>query len=471
MARATSAGLGSNLWGLPQPSFRPRARHALARPTARDGWVDETERVLILLDQLTMTEFSALVLASVASHTPFQSFMRTPPVWALTVAVSILAWVIPLQARAASIVIDAGTGLVLASTEPTLRWPPASLTKLLTLYLTFAAVENGSLKLEQALTVSAHAAGQRGSRLGLTAADEITVQEAVLGVITQSGNDAAMVLAEAVGGNEAAFVAAMNERAKALGLEQSYFINPTGLPDARQTTSARDMALLAQALWRDFPQYYQFFGARRMRFGRHDLPTINAFLASYRGADGLKTGTTCDAGHNLVASAERDGRRLIGVVLGAPDAAARIASMAGLLDEGFSAAAEEHGLNIAALRPSLNEPRRSWQGAGACLTNNALPPPQRPPALPGWGVLLGAFSQEFRARRAIELVKSSLRLPADFGQPTIMPLKDVRYYGALLVGLNADRAMALCTTLRGSGAYCVRVAPGELNDPNARWRE
>ena len=177
--------------------------------------------------------------------------MPTARTW--TFALSVLAWVIPLQAGGANIVIDARSGVVLSSNEPTLRWPPASLTKLLTLYLTFAAIEDGSLKLDQTLTVSVHAAGQLGSRLDLAAGDKITVQDDVLGVITQSGNDAAMVLAEAVSGSEAAFVAVMNERAQALGLEQSYFVNPTGLPDSRQTTSARDMALLAKALWNDFP--------------------------------------------------------------------------------------------------------------------------------------------------------------------------------------------------------------------------
>jgi D-alanyl-D-alanine carboxypeptidase len=118
---------------------------------------------------------------------------------------------------------------VLASSEPTLPWPPASLTKLLTLYLTFATIEDGLLDLDQELEVSAHAAGQRGSRLGLAAGDKITVREAILAVITRSGNDAAMVLAEAVSDTEAAFVMAMNERAQALGLVQSYFANPTGL--------------------------------------------------------------------------------------------------------------------------------------------------------------------------------------------------------------------------------------------------
>jgi D-alanyl-D-alanine carboxypeptidase len=389
--------------------------------------------------------------------------------WAFSLTLCVLAWAFPLQARAASIIVDARTGIVLASSEPTLPWPPASLTKLLTLYLTFAAIEDGSLKLEQELGVSAHAAAQRGSRLGVVAGDKITVRDAVLGVITQSGNDAAMVLAEAVRGNETAFVAAMNEQAQALGLKQSYFVNPTGLPDPRQTTSARDMALLAQALWRVYPQYYHFFAARRMRFGGRDLPTINGFLASYRGADGLKTGTTCDAGYNLVASAERGGLRLIGVVLGANNAAVRSANMAILLNEGFSAAVAAHGIDITTLRPSLSDPRRPRTGASACQAGASPLPPT--PALPGWGLVLGAYTQEFRARRAIELVKASLSLPPDIGQSIVIPLKDAKFYGALLVGLNEDRATTACLTLRRSGARCVRLAPSELNDPDAGWRQ
>jgi len=396
--------------------------------------------------------------------------MAAPLTSAFGFTLCVLVWATPLQTHAASIVVDARTGVVLASSEPTLPWPPASLTKLLTLYLTFASIEDGLLDLDQELEVSIHAAGQPGSRLGLATGDKITVREAILAVITRSGNDAAMVLAEAVSGTGAAFVTAMNERARALGLVQSYFVNPTGLPDPRQTTSARDMALLARALWHDYPQYYHFFAARRIRFGRYDLPTINGFLTSYRDADGLKTGTTCDAGYNLVASAERDGLRLIGVVLGARDSAARSASMSTLLNEGFGGGIAEHGIDIAALRPSPTAPGRLSRGAGPCRSDIAPLPASLPP-LPGWGLILGAYAQDFRARRRIELAKASLSLPADIGQPTVVLLKDSKYYGALLVGLNEDQATSACRALRRSGAYCVRLAPSELNDPVAGWRE
>lgn len=396
--------------------------------------------------------------------------------WSLALTLCALVWAAPLQASAAfqasaaSIVIDARTGAVLDGSKPTLPWPPASLTKLLTLYLTFAAIEDGSLKLDQVLNVSAHAAGQLGSRLGLAAGDSITVREAILATITRSGNDAAMVLAEAVGGSEAGFVTEMNEQAQAMRLTQSHFVNPTGLPDPRQTTSARDMALLAQALWRNFPQHYHFFDARRMRYGQRDLPTINGFLASYRGADGLKTGTTCDAGYNLVASAERNGRRLIGVVLGAGDSIARGTSMANLLDDGFDTIVAKHVIEITSAQPASPDPKGFWGGIGACRLGTPSPASALP-GLPGWGVVLGAYAQEFHARRAIELVKAKLALSAGIGQPTVIRLKDAKYYGALLVGLSGDRASSTCAALRRIGAYCVKLAPGELNDPNASWRQ
>lgn len=144
--------------------------------------------------------------------------------------------------------------------------------------------------------------------------------------------------------------------------------------------------------------------------------------------------------------------------------------MGKLLDEGFSAGATAHGTSILSLRPSLNEPRKSWEGAGACLAGAPPPPPKQPPGLPGWGLVLGAFAQEFRASRAIELAKQSVGLSVDIGLPKIIRLKDAKFYGALLVGLDEHRAMAACGALRRNGAYCVMLDPRELNDPGARWR-
>jgi D-alanyl-D-alanine carboxypeptidase len=370
-------------------------------------------------------------------------------------------------AHGASILMDARNGTILVGDEPSLPWPPASLTKLMTLYLTFSAVQSDALKLDQMLKVSSHAAGQLGSRLGLAIGSGITVKQAILGMITQSGNDAAMVLAEAVAGSEAAFVTAMNQEAKLLGLNQSSFTNPTGLPDLRQRTSALDMALLSRALWHDYPVLYHFFNARRMDFGGRQLPTINNFLASYRGADGLKTGTTCDAGHNLAASAERDGVRLIGIVLGAPDISTRNANMMALLDEGFGPAVSGNGLP--AMDSQRKIPRHPEWRIGTCRAGapSTLP---RQSTLAGWGVILGIYAREIHAQRAIELAQASVGLPAREGQPKIVPLKSGGYFNAVLVGLKEKDADATCLMLRRNGAYCIRLDPRELNDPDAIWR-
>lgn len=380
---------------------------------------------------------------------------------------SILGFASAGATRGASILMDARSGVILADDEPNLPWPPASLTKLMTLYLTFSAVQSDALRLDQVLKVSTRAAGQLGSRLGLTSNSEITVKQAILGVITQSGNDAAVVLAEAVAGSEAAFVTAMNQEAKLLGLDRSSFTNATGLPDPRQRTSALDMALLSRALWRDYPLLFQFFDARRMDFGGRQLPTINGFLASYRGADGLKTGTTCDAGHNLVASAERDGVRLIGVVLGAPDIATRNVNMMALLDQGFEASLAGNGPAAGGLRWRIAR-HPEWR-IGDC--QGRVPSTLAPQSVPsGWGVILGVYAQEFHAQRAIELAKASVGFPAREGQPKIIPVKSGGYFNALLVGLTEQGADATCRMLRGSGAFCVRLNPRELNDPVAIWR-
>jgi D-alanyl-D-alanine carboxypeptidase len=235
----------------------------------------------------------------------------------------------------ASIVVDAATGQVLLESNADVLTYPASLTKMMTLYLVFEAMEKGTLKAGQPLLVSANAASQAPTKLGLWPGETITVDQAILGMIIKSANDAAMVAAEALGGNEQAFVEMMNVKAHALGMTESYFRNPNGLPDPVQHTSARDMAKLALALSRDFPQYYPYFSETRFTFRGRTVMTHNRFVLRYPGADGLKTGYIRLSGFNLASSAVRNGRRLVGVVLGGVSPSLRDAEMWALLDEGF----------------------------------------------------------------------------------------------------------------------------------------
>lgn len=242
----------------------------------------------------------------------------------------------PVFARYAAIVIDADTGRVVHETEAAQRWYPASLTKVMTIYLTLSALENGRLRLTDTLFTSKHAASQPQSKLGLRTGQSLTVEQAIMAVTTRSANDAAVVLAEKLGGSESNFAAMMTQQARNLGMNNSSFENASGLPDDGQISSARDLALLSLALIRNFPQHYHYFSATEFAYKGRVMPNTNRILKSYPDADGLKTGFTCGSGYNLIASAKRNGHRLIGVLLGAHSSGERFEQMGNLLDMGFA---------------------------------------------------------------------------------------------------------------------------------------
>ena len=239
------------------------------------------------------------------------------------------------SARYSSIVIDAATGQVLSAANPDAPRYPASLTKMMTLYMVFEALRDHRLSANSSLPVSWAAASVEPSKLGLRPGMHITVQEAILALVTKSANDAAVVLAESLGGSEARFAQMMTLRAHALGMEHTTFRNASGLPDPLQVTTARDMATLARRLINDFPNQYGYFSVPGFRFRGRLIPNHDNLLKSYPGADGIKTGYTEAAGHNLVTSAVRDNVRLIGVVMGAASNPERDAHMEALLDAGF----------------------------------------------------------------------------------------------------------------------------------------
>ena len=244
------------------------------------------------------------------------------------------------QARYASIVIDAETGEVLRSRSADVRRYPASLTKMMTLYLLFEAIEDGKLSLDSKLKVSKRAAGQSPSKLGLRAGSTIRAEDAIKSLIVKSANDIAVVVAEALGGTEIEFARIMTRKAQELGMSRTTFRNASGLPNRKQRSTARDMSRLAQALMRDFPDRYHYFDDQRFSYKGRVHRTPNKLLARYRGMDGIKTGYIRASGFNLVASAERDGRRVIAVVFGGKTPNSRNAHMANLLDLGFTRIAE-----------------------------------------------------------------------------------------------------------------------------------
>lgn len=234
-----------------------------------------------------------------------------------------------------AIVIDATTGKVVESVNPDEQIPPASLTKMMTLYLTFQALQSGKLQIDQQMPVSSWAANKSPTKLGLRNGQTIAVQDCILGMVTKSANDAATVMAEGLGGSEAHFAEMMTAQARLLGMTDTYFNNASGLPDPGQLTSANDMVKLAMALYRDFPQDSHYFATKEFVFRGQLVRGHNHLMDRYPGMDGLKTGFTDASGFNLASTAVRDGHRLFGVVLGSRTAAGRDQLMARLLDDGF----------------------------------------------------------------------------------------------------------------------------------------
>jgi D-alanyl-D-alanine carboxypeptidase len=250
----------------------------------------------------------------------------------------------PSPARAeALLLVDVESGKVLRAEDAGRAWHPASVTKLMTLYTTLRAVKEGRLKLDSPLKVSAYALAQKPTKMGFKVGTVVTVDNAIKMMMVKSANDMAVVLAEGVGGSVGGFAAMMNTNAKALGMVQSNFVNPNGLPDDRQVMSARDLAILARALIHDFPEYDDYWHVHSIRFGKRVIANYNRLLDLYPGADGMKTGFICASGFNLVATATRNGRRLIAVVLGSPSASVRTFHAARLLEEGFN---QQPGFNL-----------------------------------------------------------------------------------------------------------------------------
>ena len=293
-------------------------------------------------------------------------------------AVFQLAGAEPAEARYASIVIDADTGEVLRSRNADVRRYPASLTKMMTLYLLFEALDNGRLSLDSRLKVSKRAARQPASKLWVKAGSTIRVEDAIKSLIVKSANDVAVVVAEALGGTEKKFAKRMTEKARALGMSRTTFRNASGLPNRAQQSTARDMGRLARALMRDFPHRYHYFDDQRFRYGGKLHRTPNRLLGNYSGMDGMKTGYIRASGFNLVASAERDGRRVIAVVFGGKTSRSRNAHVSNLLDLGFTRLASRKPARSRILVAGI--PRPPSSSGLAAPAPRQKPVPSRKPA-------------------------------------------------------------------------------------------
>lgn len=402
-----------------------------------------------------------------------------------------LAVATPAQAatKYAALILDTASGTVLFERHAGAQRHPASLTKIMTLYMLFDAVEDGRIGLNDRLKVSRHAAAQPPSSLNLRPGETIRVKDAILALVTKSANDVAVVVAEALGGTESKFARLMTERARRLGMRSTRFRNASGLHDARQVTTAYDMATLGLAIRRDFPGQYDYFSTLSFSWKGRTYNNHNKLLGHYRGTDGIKTGYIGASGFNLVASVERHGRRLIGVVFGGKSGSRRDRHMKRLLDSGFEKAAD---IRVAeTIKPPLPAPRppRKQQLASADAVSadtgradggsadtgsvgaqaaSLLPPlPQPAPQFEAgsrdegveWGIQVGAYATEIRAQRSIALARGHLNDLLTGTDAAVEPLdrRTGTIYRARLFGMSEQEARSACLSLKRQQLPCVPV--------------
>jgi D-alanyl-D-alanine carboxypeptidase len=391
-------------------------------------------------------------------------------------AVSFLLGSSPAWAKTESyIIIDAETGVALAERNADAQTYPASLTKMMTLYLLFESLEQGKVKLDQQFTVSARAAAQAPSRLGLADGQRIAVRDLVLGIITKSANDAAVVVAENLGGSEPGFAERMTQKAHALGMMHTLYRNASGLPNPGQLTTARDLSRLALALYRDFPREYAYFATEEFTYNGVTHANHNHLMQAFEGMDGIKTGYIRASGFNLAASAVRDNRRLVGVVMGGPSPHARDMEMAQLLNDAFAGRNAAPAVLTAAAEadPEVEPNPHSFTRRAARALAKLSPisraeaatavhvPRGRHEAAETWGIQVGAFAQEGAAERAAATAVAKLPvLQAKTVQVLSPGQQGERYYRARLVGFSERDAERTCHALHKKHLQCAVVALG-----------
>lgn len=372
----------------------------------------------------------------------------------------------------ADIVVDASSGEVLHAINADTPNYPASLTKMMTLYLLFDALQKGRVELDTALPVSARATAQPATKLGLPEGGSIPVETAILAIIIQSANDVAVVVGEALAGSEAAFARKMTQTARALGMANTVFQNASGLPDPDQKTTARDLSILARALMVDFPQYYRYFSVQKFTYGGRVIKTHNRLMLAYDGADGLKTGYIRASGYNLVTSAVRNGQRVIGVVLGGKTASVRDQQMAKLLDRGFAQLAmadinSDRNPALPSLKPAdlataiqtadaTADDASSDSGEGDTDAGEVT---RTAAGAEGWGVQVGAFTRFSPARLAATNAQREYRALVDahvvIDETSTSAGRAI--YRSRLVGLSRADAEAACRGLKKIGTACLVI--------------
>ena len=366
----------------------------------------------------------------------------------------------------ASIVMEEASGRVLFSRNADSLRYPASLTKIMTLYLLFEDIEAGKISLKSRIPVSKRAAGRSPSKLYLKPGQSINAEQAIYALVTKSANDVATAVAEKLAGTERKFAKRMTRKAKSLGMTRTTFMNASGLPNRRQRSTARDMARLAIAIRRDFPQFYKFFSTKSFSWKGRRFKNHNRLLANYSGTDGIKTGYINASGFNLVAAVERRGVRLIGVVFGGKTSRSRDRHMISILDRQFKRA-KTITVRAAAAMPSalpIAPPRRTADlpEVPATLPNSAhiAARANKPGDVPSlWSVQIGNLAQRanahkaaIRARRMADDVLGMTPAHLMLVSRGNMPLWRVRFNN-----LDEGAARAACAALFSAGSPCIAV--------------
>ncbi|MFN2410744.1 MAG: D-alanyl-D-alanine carboxypeptidase [Halomonas sp.] len=418
----------------------------------------------------------------------------------LLIGVLLIFTALPLQAanpRYAGMVVDLDEGEVLYSENADARRYPASLTKIMTLYLAFEALDEGHLQLDQPLPVSSQAASMPATKLWLSPGSSILVDEAIRALAVRSANDVAVVMAEALGGSERRFAQLMTDKARELGMPNTTFRNASGLPDDQQISTARDMITLAVRVMQDFPDYYHYFGLQEFTYRGTRHTSHNRLVRDYPGADGLKTGFIRASGFNVITTAKRGDRRLMAIVMGGFTAQSRDKHMANLLDRSFTRANLIDKSNWMAdldfaaeymtFAPTSSQPQPQPQAPASVesapvVASETVPfespdvakqdsEPQTDPlqafidrervmasrATGGWGIQVGAFSQEDQAQRYAR--EAARHLPRDLdGQVAIdSSVGQSPIFRARLMALEEQQARQACEQLRSRGMDCMVV--------------
>ena len=361
------------------------------------------------------------------------------------------------NASVSSIMIDAESGEILSeSNADELRYP-ASLTKLMTLYITFDALEKGIIKWDDKLPVSRRAANISPSKIGVKKGEKIKVGDAVMALIVKSANDCAVILAEGLGYSEENFAKTMTKVAHELGMENTTFYNASGLPNKKQKTTARDMALLGAAIYHHFPQYYKLFATKKFTYKGRTIYTHNHLLKNFKGADGMKTGFTNAAGYNIVTSAERNGHRVIAVTMGHRIMKQRDKKVASMMENGLQKLAlnsrAEEDIIVANAQDSIKEEAHEE------MANNSLST-ETSNENAAWGIQVGAFSNYAKARNYALDIKNELIKKADDKTIDVEPYQSgsAVIYRSKIIGFDKKEAKNICNRLQKSHKSCIVVA-------------